>query len=424
MGQPRISRLQPIRPIRRAPFAILFLLLPLLAACGGNGKQTGQVHWIEGNSPATVQMTAAPSENPTITPASDAPVEPTATTEAAPTHPAGPSGDTVRLSAAELETYKPNEIGLIPFLEYHVFTKIPANEAAFVRPIEKFKKDLQWLYDNNFHVVSVRDIIENTIAAPAGKHPVALTFDDSTVGQFRYLIAADGSAAIDPDSAVGVMEDFYGKHPDFGRGGYFAVIASNSTCFNWQGVNAENDQTAYCHQKIKWLLDNGYEVGNHTETHDNMKDMTDNKFLREIGEPFEWLNAIDPRNDADIFTVPFGVYPDKNLHHQQRVWMTDGFTYNGKDYKFIGVMNVGSEPTFAADRTEWDPLFIHRVQVDDGTTYGLSGYWFPPMEGDPSWLYTSDGNPNTITVPNAIPSQDGDLNAAKIATEGKELIRY
>jgi len=46
------------------------------------------------------------------------------------------------------------------------------------------------------------------------------------------------------------------------------------------------------------------------------------------------------------------------------------------------------------------------------------------MEGDPSWLYTSDGNPNTITVPNTIPSQDGDLNAAKITAEGKDLIRY
>ena len=88
---------------------------------------------------------------------------------------------------------------------------------------------MQWLYDNNFHVVSVRDIVENTINAPAGKHPVALTFDDSTSGQFRYLIAADGSVTIDPDSGVGIMEAFYAQHPDFGRGGYFAVITSSTS---------------------------------------------------------------------------------------------------------------------------------------------------------------------------------------------------
>jgi peptidoglycan/xylan/chitin deacetylase (PgdA/CDA1 family) len=414
--------------------AVLLTLLPVLAACGGDGKQGGQIQWVEGQPGAgqastnTEPTVAAPTQAPaatdvpqTVAPTQAAP-EPTATSQ--PAAPTSPSGEAVKLSAAQLEQYKPNEIGLIPILEYHQLVTDPSQEASFVRPIEKFKKDLQWLYDNNFHIVSVRDIITNHIDVPAGKHPVALTFDDSTAGQFRYLIAADGSVTIDPDSGVGILEAFFADHPDFGRGGYFAVITSDSTCFNWQGTASEDDQTKYCHQKIKWLLDNGYEVGNHTENHENMQDMTDEKFLEEVGQPFEWLNAIDPRNSADILTVPFGVYPDKDKHHQQRVWMTDGFTYNGNDYKFIGVLNVGAEPTFAVDSTEWDPLWISRIQMDDGTDYGYSGYWFPAMEGDPSWLYTSDGNPNTITVPNEIPSQDGDVDPDKVAAEGKELIRY
>jgi len=429
---------------RLAGIAILAVCLPMLAACGGKDKQGAQMQWIEGAAPAAAQTTAAPTpasdaNTPTQTAmaptaaaaaadlsapvATQASSEPAATTQPA-NIAAGPVGDAVKLTAAELKTDKPNEIGLIPILEYHRLVKNSADEGAYVRPIAKFKKDLQWLYDHNFYVVSVRDIVENTIAAPAGKHPVALTFDDSTAGQFRYLIAADGSVTIDPDSAVGVMEAFHAAHPDFGRGGYFAVIASDATCFNWQGANAEDDQTKFCHQKIKWLLDNGYEVGNHTHTHHNMSDMTDDTFLKEIGQPFEWLNAIDPRNDADIFTVPFGVYPDKNKHHQQRVWMTGGFTYNGHDYKFIAVMNVGAEPTFAVNSSNYDPLFLSRIQMDDGTDYGFSDYWFPPMTGDPSWLYTSDGNPNTITVPNTIPSQDGSLNEDSIANQGKELVRY
>ena len=117
-----------------------------------------------------------------------------------------------------------------------------------------------------------------------------------------------------------------------------------------------------------------------------MTDMTDDRFLEEVGQPFEWLNAIDPRNDSDILTVPFGAYPNGKLHHQQRLWMTDGFTYNGNSYKFIAVMNVGSEPTYAVD----SPSGIRSFSAASngyGTTYGLSGYWFPPMEGDPGWLY-------------------------------------
>lgn len=429
-----IGRFLSVKLSRFAWLAVLLMLLPALAACGGSGKQSGQMQWTEGQPLAAAQPTPGSAPTSTAQPETAAPAtttgagapapEPITPSEPPRTTQASPTSQAVRLSADELKTYKPNEVGLIPILEYHQLVKDPAEEAAYVRPIEKFKKDLQWLYDNNFHVVSVRDIIKNTISAPAGNHPVALTFDDSTAGQFRYLVGAGGLVTIDPDSAVGVMEAFYAKHPDFGRGGYFAVITSDSTCFNWQGANAEHNQTAYCHQKIKWLLDNGYEVGNHTENHDNMRDMTDAHFLEEVGQPFEWLNAIDPRNDADILTVPFGVYPDKDKHHQQRIWMTSGFAYNGKDYAFIGVMNVGSEPTFAVDSTEWDPLWISRIQMDDGTTYGLSGYWFPPMEGKPSWLYTSDGNPNTITVPNTVPSQNGDVDPAKAAAEGKELVRY
>ena len=56
------------------------------------------------------------------------------------------------------------------------------------------------------------------VFAPAalGREPipdklVVLTFDDSSIGQFRYL--EDGT--IDPDSAMGILLDFAEAHPDF-----------------------------------------------------------------------------------------------------------------------------------------------------------------------------------------------------------------
>ena len=62
--------------------------------------------------------------------------------------------------------------------------------------------------------------------------------------------------------------------------------------------------------------------------------------------------------------------------------------------------------------------------MDNGAGDGVSSCGFPSMEGSPDWLSTSDGNPNTITVPAALPNQNGDGDPDRIAAAGKELIRY
>ena len=105
------------------------------------------MQWTEGNPPiAAAQTTNEPATAPTTAPVSGAPtqnapaptatnsaVEPTATTETTPIA-AGPSGDSVKLTAAELQTYKPNEIGLIPIIEYHQLVKtLPIRQPTFVR---------------------------------------------------------------------------------------------------------------------------------------------------------------------------------------------------------------------------------------------------------------------------------------------------
>jgi hypothetical protein len=144
-----VRRFLLIHRSRFAALAVLLALLPLLAACGGDGEQGGQIHWTEGQPLAAAQDTSAPTAAPTTQPAETptAPIEPNATTanEPQPTTQPGPSGEAVKLSASELQTYKPNEIGLIPILEYHQLVTDPAKEAAYVRTIAKFKKDLQWL---------------------------------------------------------------------------------------------------------------------------------------------------------------------------------------------------------------------------------------------------------------------------------------
>ena len=426
-------------------FLTICLIAGLLAACGGGNDEGAQVEWIEGTpppeyisqiqnggqtqTPTTAPTPAdgnAPDAEPTATTAPAEQIQPTATATASP-----PPADLVTgglLTDEQLAEFQPNEIGAIPVLEYHVFTTDANKEAQFVRTIDDFKTDLQWLYDHGFYVVPLKDVIQDNIKAPAGKKPVVLTFDDSTAGQFRYLIGADGSVTIDPDSAVGVMEAFYAAHPDFGRGGFFAVLPPEYFCFSWQGEEREDDQNAYCGKKLSWLLDNGYEVGNHTLNHTDLLKVDDDEFRSEIAGAIEALQEYDSRIEANILAMPFGNYPDADTKQRQRKWLKEGFTWDGQDYLIIGCLMVGANPTESPVSTEFDSMWIARIQAFDKDA-DVDGdgidYWFSVFEDDPGRLYTSDGDPNIVTVPKDLPgSLDGTLDTDKIAAEGKELVRY
>jgi peptidoglycan/xylan/chitin deacetylase (PgdA/CDA1 family) len=335
---------------------------------------------------------------------------------------ATPPPATGELSAVQWAELRPNEIGGIPILMYHVIRPDPpAVDDGYTRTVAAFKNDLQELYDRDYFVVPLIDIVQNNINVPAGKHPVALTFDDATAGQFRYLIAADGSVTIDPESAVDVLESFYAEHPDFGRGGYFAVPPA--TCFDWQGSESEPDQTPYCAQKLTWLIQNGYEVGDHTINHADLLDLDDQEFQAEVGGGWVELQKLVPELQPSILALPFGNYPDADAHPEQREWMRSGFVYEGVSIQLQAALMVGANPAVSPASIEWDPLYVARIRAYDGE-FG-STEWLDVLSSNPDLLYTSDGNPDTITVPTNLPaSLEGTVDVARLADEGKRVLYY
>src|SRR3989339_679285 len=83
-----------------------------------------------------------------------------------------------------------------PVLEYHLISR---PEARWTRTPENLRRDLEWLYDNNYFPMNAKDILTGFKGLPSGKTPVVMTFDDSSSSQFRYL----PNGKIDPDCAVG-----------------------------------------------------------------------------------------------------------------------------------------------------------------------------------------------------------------------------
>lgn len=393
---------------RMVAVAILFLIVTVLSACGGDTNDADE----EDLSATSVVSsgTATPGfdwNSLRATPSSGLDGAPAAT----------PDTSQV-MTPDQRRDGLSNELGVIPILQYHLFTTDSSAEDYLTRPIDDFRADLQWLYDHNFYVISMSDLVRDEISAPAGKHPVVLSFDDSSASQFRLIEQPDGSLVIDPNSAVGAMELFFSTHPDFGRGAFFAIL--NFNCF---ANPTEPDQWQYCDRKAQWLADNGYEIGNHTIDHQDLLDIGDEEFQRQLGEAWVWIEQNVPKAGQlpSVIAMPYGNYPDRDLHQAQRAMLRDGFMYQGEWHVMEGSLMVGSEPAPSPSSATWDKVWIPRIQAFDDEL----ARWLPMFENGGVILYTSDGNPDTVTIPDPLPTWlDGTLDLDLIAASGKTLVQY
>ena len=304
---------------------------------------------------------------------------------------------------------QPNELGQIPILMYH---QIGPEPEQFTRTPEQLRADLAWLYEHDFYVISMQDYLTGQIDIPAGKRPVILTFDDSPVSQFRLIPLADGQLAIDPNCAVGILEQFFAAHPDFGRGGHFGL--NTKRIFAWAPNADASDQEPYVQMKLRWLLDNGYELGNHTVDHANLAELTLDEVKQQLAVANDTVLALVPDAQMSVITLPYGMYPpDEGERFLQ------GFTYQERDYAWDGALLVGANPANAPFSTEFDPYETARIQAFDAELE----YWYQLFVDAPGLLYVSDGDPNVVTVPEALhPSLAGTLDLTRVGT--RELVRY
>lgn len=433
---------------------VALILLPFLAACGfgSDNSNNGQISWNQGTRPpdgVAPPITTEPSQ-PTV--AATLITEPTqpaqAESTALPTMPAATSEPTVAATATsaeptkpavtgqvltpeQLQEFQPNELGYVPVLMYHnIIQAYSAEEPegdVLYRTEDQFRADLQWLYDRNFYVVSMAEYIQNRITAPAGKHPVVITFDDSRPSQFFYDIAADGSVTVDPHSAIAIMEDFFASHPDFGHGALFAILPI--WCFDY----GEPAQEPYCQQKLQWLVDNGYEVANHTWDHQDLTDVDIATFQQKIGDTVQFIQEKTGQASAgEALILPYGNFPDTDVNPDaldEWKMVRNGFDYNGQHIQLWTMVAAGAEPAPSPNSTAFDEMSVARIGAKDEPSAGEGNlfldYWFGQFESRPDLLYTSDGNPDTVTVPEELPAeQQGLLDTEKITSEGKQLVQY
>ena len=315
----------------------------------------------------------------------------------------GVTGGSTSLSASNAGTGTVQSVsvatGRIPILEIH---HIDAAGSRWGTSVNQFKNDLLWLYNNDYRLISLEDFVDGKIVGPAGKKPVILTFDDGLISQFKYLkgdvsqnqslgagdvsqrqtleasdasqnqtlgVSDAGQLKIDPNCAVGILDDFYKQYPDFGRAATFFV---NDNAFG---------QKDLVKQKFEYLYQTGRQIGYHTLSHTNLSKVKPEAIKQIFLDQTKALKALLPVGmRLDTIAYPFGGVPKVPVASVKEVGgavaqggvpvaksnladlmsgSADGISYNIK----LGLL-VGADPTKTL-AAGVDPFRTPRIQGID-----------------------------------------------------------
>jgi hypothetical protein len=274
----------------------------------------------------------------------------------------------------------PNELGRVMILEYH---KIDQPEERWTRTPENFRRDLETLYTRGYRLQSLTALLEGRITVPAGTSPVVLTFDDSSPGQFRY-VERNGAVEIDPQSGVGILEAFIREKPDFGRAATFFVLPGASK------PNRLFNQPEHEGRKLRWLVEHGYEIGNHTLWHANLGKYDEATVRAQLAEAQVWVQRHVPQYRFRSLALPHGVYP------KEVGWALTG-TAKGTTYRHEAILMVAGGAAPSPFAKSFDAVRLPRIQAVE---HDLR-FWLNHFDKAPGDRYISDGNPDTLTYPTA-----------------------
>lgn len=262
-----------------------------------------------------------------------------------------------RPSLAQLRA--PNEHGRIPVLVYHL---IGDTDTRWGRSYDGFRRDLALLYARGYRPVTVSQLVDNKIDIPAGTSPVAITFDDSSPGQFEY-VERNGALVVDSNSAVGIWIAFNRTHPDWRMRATFCLLSSamaGHAFFGNKGIDGQKTEWRFL--KLGFLAKQGFELCDHTLWHANLSRYSDAVVQEQIARGVLAIDSAVAGYTVRTLAVPLGLWPRNGALARGGRW-TDPHSGQVVPYKFDAVLAVTGGPSHSPR----DPAFradsIPRIQV-------------------------------------------------------------
>ncbi len=286
--------------------------------------------------------------------------------------PLAPVGDVPIVKGA-----RPDELGQVPVLMHH---EIRADRVGdYDQTPAEFRAELEKLYLGGYVPIRASDLVNGTIDVPTGTTPVVMTFDDST--RFQLTIE-NGQVA--PDTAMGIMLDFARTHPGFRPAGTFYILKEP-----FGGVAAGA-------QDLRWLVQHGFELGNHTLDHLPLRTLSDTAVQRELVQGAQVIEKAVPGYPIRTMALPLGSMP----HHAS---LAVRGRWKGQSYGPYAVFLVGANPAPSPFARTFDPSAIPRIRSSHAgqEVPFTADYWLRILAAHPEERYISDGDPNRVSFPAA-----------------------
>lgn len=353
-------------------------------------------------TPETVETTSESTAAPTVT----------ETSETVP--------ETSAITTYTLEEYKSagvNELNSVPILMYHRIYAMPNSETQYVggnvdkdgynRTSEAFEADLRSYYQQGYRMMRLTDFVDGYIDVPFGYSPLILTFDDGIRDVVLDGWNDDGSPKFDPSCAIGILEKIKAEYPDFNVTATFFV---NSQLFE---NGEENDRKI-----MKWMVDNGYDIGNHTRDHVKLGGCDAAEIEKQVGAMYKKLDEIIPGQYVNIIALPFGSPENISMDDPNYCKIFSG-TYEGFSYTTKATLLCAWTRSYSPFVRDYDNTKIRRIRGYDnnGKDWDIQMNFEQLNAGK---RYISDGDPNTI----AFPSSENSSGDWLKNTYGHQVITY
>ena len=318
-----------------------------------------------------------------------------------------------------LDEYKSagvNELNSVPVLMYHRIYNMKNSETKYTggnvdkdgynRTSEAFEKDLRSFYEQGYRMMRLTDFVDGNIDVAFGYSPLILTFDDGINDVVLEGWNTDGSPKFQEGCAIDVLEKIKAEFPDY-----------NVTATFFLNCNLFCNNDADDRKVIKWLVDNGYDIGNHTYNHVKLGGMSADQIEKEVGQMYKLLDEIIPGRYVNIIALPYGS-PESSASKPEYGKIFEG-TYEGFSYTTKATLLCAWTRSYSPFVRDYDSTAIRRIRAYDNN--GV--YW--DIEDNFKQLnngrrYISDGDPDTIVYP----AEDNKSGTWLKETYGHRTIMY
>ncbi|MEJ7569595.1 MAG: putative glycoside hydrolase [Gaiellaceae bacterium] len=270
-----------------------------------------------------------------------------------------------------------NELGQVPVVMHHMIRADRVGD--YDQTPQEFQAELEYLWKHGYTPVAVSDLVSGKLDVPRGTTPVVFTFDDATTYQFEL----DSNGSVKPKTAVGIMLEFARTHPGFRPSGTFYV---NRTPFG---------SAARVKKTLRWLTENGFEIGNHTHDHIPLRTLSEADVRKQVATGAQVIEQPLPGYRIRSLALPLGSMPKDAALAVRGSWQ-------GRSYGPYAVLLVGANPAPSPFSKAFDPAAIPRIRTSHAgwngeADYGFS-YWMRQFEVNPKTRFISDGDPATLVI--------------------------